>query len=767
MRGFHFLPFLLGALCAPLSLSAQLFDAYLDTTVADVYVTIDQARLDSLWSRDPYSDYEYLCKVKMVQNGIADSVPNAGFRFRGNTSRVSKKKSFKVSINTFTKGQRLLGYKDFNLNGEHNDPSLVRAKIVWEMFNRAGLPATRSRHVRLWVNGTYYGIYLSVEHVNDDFLVRRFGNESGNLYKCLYPADLTYRSENPDDYKFTRSGTERTYDLKTNEEFDDYADLASFISFLNKSSDTDFANRVEERFNVDGFLRYLAVSMLSGNWDNYWYLKNNFYLYNNPASGRFEFLPYDVDNTLGVDWIGRDWATRNMYSWGHESEPRPLATRILAVPRFKDRYSYYADIFRPLFANADTVSKWGAAAQKRIRTAVLADPYYPLDYGYSGVSFDGSMSTAQGGHVKYGIQLFMQTRHGRVDQQITRGTVTPFVRDIQKTTVFAGRSYTWRVVPGGAQAVDSVFVHVTENGSTQRIAGIRETSGIGFLITVPAKQGNHTLRIEMKDAAGVQGWWPSPSAFFTHTVQPVQVSTLYPLRLNEFLADNAKGITDEAGDREDWVEIINTSAEAVNLAGFYLTDNLTNPGKWAFPSQSLAGNAFALIYADEEATEGPLHAAFKLSRGGEALGLFYKDGTQFILVDSVKFGAQTTDVSSARIPDATGNWQPDATPTPGQTNGTGTRAEDTFQPEVLALSSYPNPFNGRAVVQFNLPEAAAVTLRMVDLNGRTVQTLIQNKSLGAGRQSAAFFADNLSSGVYLLVLQAGTRAASRKLVLVK
>ena len=62
-----------------------------------------------------------------------DNFDQVGFRLRGNTSRYAQKKSFKVSMNTFS-NLKFLGLEKLNLNGEHNDPSIIRSKLCWDIF---------------------------------------------------------------------------------------------------------------------------------------------------------------------------------------------------------------------------------------------------------------------------------------------------------------------------------------------------------------------------------------------------------------------------------------------------------------------------------------------------------------------------------------------------------------------------------------------------------------------------------------------------------
>ncbi len=140
--------------------------------------------------------------------------------------------------------------------------------------------------------------------------------------------------------------------------------------------------------------------------------------------------------------------------------------------------------------------------------------------------------------------------------------------------------------------------------------------------------------------------------------------------LNELMAANHSFVQDQAGDYDDWIEIYNPTGQVIDLAGMYLSDRLTEPTKWRIPAGSpgittLAPGGFALIWADEEPDEGPLHAGFKLSARGEEIGLFAADGS---LVDSVVFPAQDEDVSYGRRPDAGGVWQSLAAPSPGGPN---------------------------------------------------------------------------------------------------
>jgi hypothetical protein len=97
-----------------------------------------------------------------------------------------------------------------------------------------------------------------------------------------------------------------------------------------------------------------------------------------------------------------------------------------------------------------------------------------------------------------------------------------------------------------------------------------------------------------------------------------------PLVITEFLASNTSGLQDENGDYSDWIEIHNRSAAAVNLNGWYLTDDAGDPVQWAFPSMSLDSGAYLLVYASGKDRRDPaanLHTNFQISANGGYLAL--------------------------------------------------------------------------------------------------------------------------------------------------
>lgn len=126
--------------------------------------------------------------------------------------------------------------------------------------------------------------------------------------------------------------------------------------------------------------------------------------------------------------------------------------------------------------------------------------------------------------------------------------------------------------------------------------------------------------------------------------------------INEFMASNDLTVTDPDGEFEDWIELYNNGTETVDLSGFFLSDDNEDLTQWAFPEGiTLAPDNYLIIWADEDLDQDGLHADFKLSASGESIILSNSKG--ITIIDAIDYPEQTTDVSYARIPNGTGDFQ--------------------------------------------------------------------------------------------------------------
>lgn len=145
-----------------------------------------------------------------------------------------------------------------------------------------------------------------------------------------------------------------------------------------------------------------------------------------------------------------------------------------------------------------------------------------------------------------------------------------------------------------------------------------------------------------------------------------------PVVINEFMASNSNYFLDpcEPNESPDWIELYNNTTSTIDLSGKYLTDQFDIPTRWQIPSGVTIDPCEHLIFfADGDDDGGDMHTNFKLSAGGEDVGLFDSDG--ITLISGLSFDEQTADVSYGRYPDATISWRFMGVPTPGAENDAG------------------------------------------------------------------------------------------------
>lgn len=184
--------------------------------------------------------------------------------------------------------------------------------------------------------------------------------------------------------------------------------------------------------------------------------------------------------------------------------------------------------------------------------------------------------------------------------------------------------------------------------------------------------------------------------------------------INEFMASNVSTYADivDFDDFSDWIELYNDEKTPVDIGGFYITDDLSNPMKWQIPSNTIIpAKGYYIIWADDyddvpgqeyirewwpgniKYTTQWSHTNFKLAKEGEEIGFYNASGQ---LVDAIQFGTQTEDVSYGRKPDGGSNWMYFGEPTPKASNTTDGNLSVIVASGVLFSTEggfYDNPIN--------------------------------------------------------------------------
>ncbi len=675
---------------------------YNDSTIISLFITIDADSLAALYKvGNECNNHEY--PVSMVwSDGLLpnDTLLNVGFRLKGNTSRLAKKKSFKLSFNTFKPGRNFYDVEKINLNGEHNDPSILREKLFWDAMYKANSPALRCNYVKLFVNGNYFGLYINIEDLDEIFTQSRFGNNDGNLYKCYYGADLNYKGVNGNLYKFSGSfcgKTQRVYELQNNIPSDNYQQLADFISALNNlPADTFFASKIKQYFNVEGYLKILALEVASGHWDNYVWNSNNYFLYENAYTKQFEYLSYDADNTFGIGWSADDWGTKDVHQF-NSGKNRPLYSKILSVPEFKNKFDYYLQEITSTIYDTAFIFPRIDFIHNQIWTAAVADTFRTLDYGFTVGQFHNSFVQTIGvTHVKYGLKPFFTARNKSIEQQILNNNIIPVLIREKHIPEFASTSniLKFAITSYDDETPLTVKIHFSYDLNSGFIAATLFDDGLHddgaasdgiWGIQLPAHPMVDTLLFYYSASSASNQVTRYPS--IGNLILPIGVKSNLKLRINELMAKNTSIIMDELNEYDDWLEIYNEGNFGITLNSVYLSNSMTMPTKFQLPNEIILPKSFKLFWCDNQTIQGAYHTNFKLSANNEWIGLFENNG---LLIDSVRYTSLGNDVSLGRTSDGIGPFALLNNRTPGYSNN-GFSYGIISPEEAKTYTVYPNP----------------------------------------------------------------------------
>ncbi len=226
------------------------------------------------------SPYEYRPATVTVDG---ETLTEVGVRAKGWWGSVNPTRpSLKIEFDEFVDGQELGGdIERMTLNNCNQDPSRMRTYLAYEIYRKIGYPAPESGFGHVTVNGADLGIYAVVEPIKKRFLRKWFDDDDGNLYEAQM-SDFTPEAIN-------------SWERKTNKDTaEDRSDLEAVMTAL----DADDANLLDELgqvLDLENFFTFWAVETLIGHWDGFNGDRNNCYLYNDPTTGKFVFIPWGPD----------------------------------------------------------------------------------------------------------------------------------------------------------------------------------------------------------------------------------------------------------------------------------------------------------------------------------------------------------------------------------------------------------------------------------------------------------------------------------------
>ena len=234
------------------------------------------------------------------------TVRNVGIRSRGLGSRSGTKPGLRVDFDRYATDQTFLGLKSFVLDNLTQDASGVRETVAMRLFARLGIGSPRETHARLYVNGSYAGLYGLVESVDKTMMGRVFGSIGDDVQNDGYLFEYNYVIGSP--WRFTHLGSaldpyKAYFDIKTNESKSDstiWGPIEELVRLVNDTPSASFVSTINDRLDLAAFVRYVALQNFVAQNDGFvgYDGMNNFYFYRIENRDTHVFVAWDEDNAF-------------------------------------------------------------------------------------------------------------------------------------------------------------------------------------------------------------------------------------------------------------------------------------------------------------------------------------------------------------------------------------------------------------------------------------------------------------------------------------
>lgn len=274
-------------------------------------------------------------------------------RIRGDSSRELPKKSLKIKFDEtpFIDGRDVL-----NLNADYMDQSYMHSVMASYIMQQTGLPCFNADYARLFLNGTFIGLYITIENIDKAFLERNNLDKNGNLYKAYKDGSCLSIYDDPDYH----------WEKKTNTE-SGIEDLKDLINQISTTPDSLFLSFIRGHFFHDQLTTLIANNILLNNGSTYYH---NYYMYHDlHNSGRWMMLPWDMDLTFNSYHYKLPYHRTAKPPWSDNM----LIERILANDSLRTEIKMKIDDLHSTFLNSTTFSPLVDSIKSLILPSVMAD----------------------------------------------------------------------------------------------------------------------------------------------------------------------------------------------------------------------------------------------------------------------------------------------------------------------------------------------------------------------------------------------------------
>ncbi|MGJ8593435.1 MAG: CotH kinase family protein [Aquaticitalea sp.] len=734
--------------------SQELYDS---NTIQTIEIVFAQSNWDALLDAEKAGDGNYIEAQTVTINGTVFNT--VGVKYKGNSSYNANytKNPWHIELDTYV-DQNYQGYTDIKLSNVIFDPSFVRETLSYSIL-RQYMHAPEANYANVYVNGNLIGLYTNVESISKKFVSNHFGSNDNAFFDCSPPDGAGPQSTNLPNLAYLGNNSasyESAYEMKSDEGWDDLINLTNVLS----TTTTANTANLEAILDVDRAIWMLAFDNVMVNLDSYiGQFKQNYYLYKDD-NGRFNPIVWDLNMSLGVfamtgsqgPPLNSTAQKRQLSHLLHSNEAAwPLVQKLLAVPTYKKRYlAHYKTILSENIAS-NTYFTTAQTFQSLISAAVSADG----NKFYTNAQFTSNMTTD--------VNVDNNTAPGLSNLMPGRNTYLSALSDFTNTQPTISNVTPSNMSPEVGSAID-ITANVINTNTDAVYLGYRSSTTDIFVKTLMFDDGAHNdgsandgvygANITVNDVAvqyyiyaennNIGAFSPARAEHEFYSIDATYATlNVGDLVVNEIMASNSTTASDDNGDFEDWFELYNNTSTTLSLDNLYATDTESNLLKWQFPAgTTIAPNGYLIVWADEDLDETGLHADFKFSAGGERCILSYADGT---ILEDITFGAQTTDMGYARVPNGTGNFVIQA-PTFGINNETLSIDETAFNNN---LKYFPNPTTNTLTL-----ENSNFDIESVEVYSVQGQLLFNNKYSNEGEVKIDF--SNFAKGLYMVTVNKNT-----------
>ncbi len=629
---------------------------------------------------------------------------------------------------------------------------------------RKHIPAAKVCYVHLFINGQDWGIYPSVQQMNKDYLEEWFLSNDGDNWRADSPTSTTGGGPGGGggpqwgdgtaalNYNGALASNYNTYYTLKSQGIDEpWQHLINTCDILENTPIASLAEELPAVLDVDRALWFLACEIAFGDDDSYVYKgKMDYYAYWELETGRMTPLEYDGNSVLGSQ----------ANSWGPfyhaDNANYPLINRLMQVPAYRQRYlAHLRTILDESINLSQTqafINEWGAF----IDALVESDPKKLTTYA----QFNSEKTVLQQRLTARRNALVANTEVNTTGALISE--VKLYTNDVEWQLPEQNQAPLVKATITSTDPIASVNLYYA-TGLVGNFSSTPMTfNGTQYVAELPMQAAGTVIRFYVEavegNMAGTRSYNPAGAEhdFYYYFILPSNAAQ-QGVVINEIMASNGGVAVDEVGESDDWIELYNPTAEAIDLTGFYLTDNQWNLTKWEIPTGTIINpDSYLIVWADEDGTQGNYHANFKLSAEGETVYLMNNIGE---IADAVTYQQQQQSMGYARNPNGTGPFVIQM-----QTfNANNTLNVSVNENEVQATAeAFPNPFRGNLTISYNQISADDASIELLDLSGRSV--FLENGRTLNGSGSITLETSDLAIGSYILKIRTSEGLITKHLI---